>query len=94
MSALTGGREVGAGRAGGHRTSFGMRGPGSGREGDGPSVIPAAREPVNGWLSVGGALLALVGLVVLAVAATAGRGLREAGAAGAGLLPGPRGERS
>lgn len=33
-------------------------------------------------------------LVVLAVAATAGRGLREAGAAGAGLLPGPRGERS
>src|SRR5689334_21962584 len=48
-----------------------MRGPGSGREGDGPSVIPAAREPVNGWLSVGGALLALAGLVVLAVAATA-----------------------
>jgi hemolysin III len=47
-----------------------MSGTEGGLEHDGQSVTLAAREPVNGWLSVGGALLALVGLVVLAVAAS------------------------
>lgn len=70
MSALTRGRRDAAGRTTGHHTSFGMSGTGDGREDGERSVSLAAREPVNGWLSVGGALLALVGLVVLAVAAT------------------------
>ena len=73
-----------AGRAPEQRTSFGMIGtrgaaggsdPGTSRDEDGGTVAgagspaAAAREPVNGWLHLGGALLALVGLIVLAVAA-------------------------
>jgi hemolysin III len=46
-----------------------------------PTFAPA-REPVNGWLHVAGALLAAVGLVVLAAAAQARRSPRHVLAAG------------
>lgn len=42
-----------------------------GRSGTAAAGGTAVREPVNGWLHLGGALLALVGLVVLTVAAQA-----------------------